>query len=210
MSELFREIEEDIKRERFEKLWQKFGRLSVYTSIGIVMATAGFVVWENYSQGAAEKKTARLLQAVENVDKKEYKTAIPIFSELANDDSSAYYPLVMLQKAQSQEQSGDAAGAKQTYIALAKRKSELAELAKLKAADKNAIIEVSKTSPFYHSLEEYNAWQLLAAGKKSEAADIFASLAKDDNTPNSLSMRANEVLRVIAPEKSEQKKVEHE
>ena len=210
MSELFREIEEDIKRERFEKLWSKFGRLAIYASVGVVVATAGFVAWKNYTQDVAEKKTSALLQAIESLDKKEYKDAISAFSKLADDDSSLYYPIAMLQKAQAQEQSGDVSGAKQTYTALAKNNSEIAELAKLKTADKNTVIEITKSSPFYHSLAEYNAWQLLSVGKKSEAVDIFASLTKDEKTPRSLAARAGEVLRVIAPEKSEQKKVGHE
>lgn len=212
MSELFREIEEDIKRERFEKLWRSVGRFAVLGSIAVVAATTVFVVWDNYTQRQAEAKTAQLLQGLEHLNSSNYKGAIPIFSAMTDDDTSSYYPLAMLQKATAQELSGDIEGAKKTYATLvkndAKDKSEFSELTKLKTVEKDGIIDVSKDSPFYHTLAEQNAWQLLYAGKKSEAADVFAVLVNDEQTPRSLALRASEALRIIAPEKLVEKSAE--
>ncbi len=214
MSELFREIEEDIRRERFEKLWRSVGRFAVWGSVAIVVATAVFVAWDNHAQNQAEAKTSQLLKAGERMNASDYKGAISIFSSLTDDDTSIYYPLAMLQKAESQESSGDVEGAKKTYAVLAKNSSEFSALAKLKSDDKNNVIEVSADSAFYHTISEQNAWRLLNSGKKAEAANIFVSLLHDKDSPRSLVSRAGEVLRVIAPEKlaerSTEKKVVNE
>lgn len=205
MSELFREIEEDIRRERLDKLWQKFGKLAVYASIGVVLATACFVAWENYSQGKAEKQTGKLRQAIELSGKKDYKEAIAIFSAIADDESSPYYGIAMLQKAQAQEASGDSEGAEKTYKELGGHEGVFAELASLRADGQK-----TENKVFAGSYAEKKAWDLLANGKKEEAAAGFASLLETGKFPRSLSTRASEVLRVIAPEKLAEKRVSYE
>ncbi len=211
MSELFREIEEDIKREHYEKIWQKYGRLAMYASVVIIIATAGFVTWNNYTNNKAEQVTSKLLRAIELADKKEYKEAIPIFSSLADDDSSPYYPIAMLKKAQAQEQSGDMDGAQKTYKQLSGHSGIFADLVLASKVDTES--KLAPTS-FNYSFIEKKAWQELASGNKQAAIGHFSSLFEDEKTPRSLASRAEEVLRVIAPEKlvakTEQKKVANE
>lgn len=209
MSELFREIEEDIKRERIEKLWSSFGRAMVLVSIGLVAATAVFVAWQNYTQSKAEAKTSQFMRGIDRFEVEDYKGAVPIFSELSSDDSSAYYPLAMLRKAQAQELGGDIEGAKKTYGILSKKNTDFSAIAKLKMAENGEKIdthngflqESPQESPFYYTLAEYKAWQLLADGKKAEAIDGFVMIMNDKNTPLSLAARTREILRTIAPEK---------
>ncbi len=198
MSELFREIEEDIKRERFEKLWKSFGFAMVWASIALVAATVIFVLWQNHVQSAAEGKTSQLLRGIDRLQLEDYSGAVPIFSALTDDDSSPYYGIAMLRKAQAQELSGDKEGAQKTYSALSTKTSEFAGLAALKL---DGSMSVAKDSPFYYTSAEYKAWGLLSSGKKAEAAAAFSELASDKNSPQTLADRAKEVLRTIAPEK---------
>lgn len=213
MSELFREIQEDIRRERFDKIWRSVGRFAVWGSVALIAATTVYVVWDNYTQRQAEAKTAQLLRGTERLNSSDYKGAIPIFSALTDDDESSYYSLAMLQKAAAQELGGDREAAKKTYSALvknqsAKDKTKLSELAKIKTVENNGTIEVSKDSPFYHTLAEQNAWRLLESGKKSEAAEVFANLIKDENSPRTLVERVSAALHIIAPEKLGEKSLE--
>jgi len=201
MSELFKEIEDEIKQEKFEKLWRSFGRVMVWASVGLVAATVVFVLWQNNAQSTAEAKTAQLLHGVDRLQIEDYKGAVPIFSALTDEDSSPYYAIAMLRKAGAQGLSGDKEGAEKTYAALAKHDDILADIAKLKGK----IGDIAPNSPFYHTLLEYKAWQLLADGKKADAAEIFKNLANDEKTPKTIADRAGEVLRTIAPEKTNEK-----
>ncbi len=205
MSELFAEIEEDIRRERFERLWEKFGRLAIYASIVVVAATAVFVAWQDYSESKAEKQTEKLRHAIELFDKKEYKEAISAFSSMTDYESSPYYGIAMLQKAQAQEESGDVEGAKHTYKELSNHEGVFADLAALQTDETQ-----SRQSIFPGSYIEKKAWDLLASGKKEEAAKEFSSLLEAGKFPRSLSTRAGEVLRIIAPEKLAEKRVSYE
>ncbi len=215
MSELLREIEEDIRRERFDKIWKSIGRIAVWGSIGVIAATTVFVIWDNHARKEAEAKTSQLLKGDERLSVYDYKGASSAFSVLTDDDSSPYYGLAMLHKAEAQEQGGDVEGAEKTYAVLAKKnegknKSEFSELAALKYLKPGETIKAAKTSPFYHTIAERNAWQLLQSDKKSEASAIFAELLGDGKTPPAMALRAKEALRVIAPEKLSEKRVINE
>lgn len=200
MNELFLEIQEDVRRERAEKLWRSFGRFAVWASVVVVFLTILFVVWQDHTRSVGAEKTALLLKGNDRMALEDYKGAVPIFDSLASDKDSPHYGIAMLRKAQAQTLGGDAEGAKQTYAELSKTNSEFAELAKIKTpAGDEAPADIS--SPFYFSFTEYRAWDLLAQGKKSEAAELFAAIASNDLAPPSQGARAQEVLQHIAPEK---------
>ncbi len=203
MSELFREIEEDIKRERLDKLWQSVGRFAVWGSVVIIATTAIFVVWGNYTESQDGMRTSVLLSGVGKIDAADYKSALPDLSRLTEDDSSAIYPIAMLQKARAQELSGDVEGAKKTYHILSSQKNEYGELARLKVGGDDS----GSQQVFRLSFLEKKAWEALAKGNKEEAGKLFTELANDKNSPRSVAQRATEVARFIAPEKSTETKV---
>jgi hypothetical protein len=182
------------------QLWSRYG----VGERGCSGGNYSFCAMANNSQNAAEAKTSQLLRGMDRLEIEDYSGAIPIFSELTADISSSYYGLAMLLTAQSQDLSGDKVAAKATYATLAKRDSTFAGVAQLNGQ----VSDVPTTSPFYHTLSEYKAWQLLGEGKKAEAAEIFSRLANDENSPKTLAERAVEVLRNISPEKTQEKSTE--
>jgi len=42
MSDIFQEVEEDVRRERYEQLWKKYGNYMVAAAIVVVMAVGGY------------------------------------------------------------------------------------------------------------------------------------------------------------------------
>jgi hypothetical protein len=200
MSELFIEIQEDIRRERFEKLWRSFGRVMVGVSVGIVLMTIVLVVVQDKRHEDAMQKTGQLLKGIDRINLEDYKGAVPIFSALTDDPSSRYYGIAMLHKAGVQSLSGDAEGAAKTYAALAEKDSDFAGLSQLHMPSTDDGKALDITAPFYHSLTEAKAWRLLEEGKKKEAVQQFLALAQDVQTPSSLKLRAQTVLQHIAPE----------
>lgn len=199
MSELMREIEEDIRRERFDKLWKDFGRVMIGASIAVIVATAILVVWQNHRQGVAQTHTAQLMHGVELFEQQDYKGAIAAFDALSANAN--YYGIAMLRKAQAQAASGDKEGAAKSYAALAKQDDTFGELAKIQAQDKD--FQPKLSSPFYFTQSEFKGWQLLQQGKQAEAVTQFTALRDNDHAPYTLRERMRGVLRQIAPEKAE-------
>jgi len=212
MNEILREIEEDIRRERLDRLWARFGKAMVAASIAIVAVTIVVVVVQNHRQSVAMEKTATFIKGVDRINIEDYKGAIPVFDELAQESSSSYYGLAMLRKAQAQKGLKDTAGAATTYQELASHEGHFSDLATMLAPQKDKLIEPKKDSPFYYSQREWKGWQLMEQGKKDDAAGQFAALYEDESAPYSMRERLYEVLHQIAPEKleSETKGAAHE
>lgn len=209
MSELFREIEEDIRQERLQKLWKSFGKLMVGISVGIVLATAAYVVLQNHRQDMAKEHTAMFLQGLDRMKMEDYRGAIAQFDALTDEGKSSYYGLAMLRKAQSQQALGDKEAAKRSYQALAMQEDVFGAIAKMLMSSEGQPITVpqGRDYPLYHSLREWKAWQLMDEGKKDEAVEMFAALYRDEEVPYSLRGRMQEVLQHMAPQKLEKRAV---
>ena len=206
MNELISEIESDIRREKFDRLWKRFGKIMVGVSVLVVLVTIGIVIVQNQKQSHAMASTAEYIRGIDRLNVEDFKSAISVFEGLASDTSSPYYGLALLQKARAQEALGDKAGAAKTYAQLASHDSVFGRMGALAASAQGATqSEPDKASPFFYTQSEWKAWSLLSAGKKSEAVAIFMMLREDLDAPTSLRSRANDVVQHIAPEKLQEK-----
>ena len=202
MSELMRELEADLKQERLDQIWKKTVRFLLAVSAAIVVATIGYEVLKWRHDSVAKERTDILLLGAEQAKAGNHKEAAQTFGKLA-DTASEYYGVAMLKKAQSQVALGDKPGAIATYKELAKKDDLYGQLAKMYAAADGEPVKAPEDSsaPFYHSLQELKAWQLLDKGQKDEAAAIFQKLYEDTTAPASMHGRMREALQQIAPEK---------
>ena len=64
MSDIFREVDEDLRRDRLEKVWKQYGAAIVGAVLVIVAGTAGFVAWRNHQHAEAEAQTAKFADAL--------------------------------------------------------------------------------------------------------------------------------------------------
>lgn len=203
MNELIREIEEDIRQERLQKMWQSFGKIMVCVSIAVVLATIGIVIWQNYRETYYAEQTGKFMSATDRVNAGEYKEAIAAFGELTKNKGSSYYSLAMLHKAQAEHVSGDEEAARTTYRELSVDTSSndrpYAMLAKILAATESdmPLESPSKDAPFYYTQTEWRAWQLLKQGKQDEALSLFTALKQDNDAPRTLRQRASEIASHI-------------
>lgn len=207
MSELFRELQEDMRAERTTQLWQRFGKSMVWVSVAVVAGTAAGVLWKDYRASEAMKDTNRLIKGVAEYNAGDFKNSIATLDELAKD-RTAQGALAMLHKAEAQKAAGDKEGAEKTLAALAaeskKDTAAFASLARMKTGTSDAAI--SKDTPFYYSLSESKGWALIEQEKKDEAIAIFDTLYHDEKTPQSMKQRLLLALQHLAPEKLNDRK----
>ncbi|MCE2927642.1 MAG: tetratricopeptide repeat protein [Rickettsiales bacterium] len=204
MNELLREIEDDIRAERVQNFWSKFGRQAVWVSVAIVAGTAAGILWREWQQSKAASETNLLIAGSQKLDSGDYKGAIESFNKIPVSESSARYAMSLLKKADAERASGDSAAAEKTLELLAsmKRSSEVAlfvDLARVSSADTSRPID--KDSPLALTLAEKKAWALAAEGKNDEAANYFGALYHDPKTSPSMRARVRLALQSMAPEK---------
>lgn len=207
MSDLLKEFEQDIRRERLDQLWQRFGRMMVGLSVVVVVVTVVYVVWHDYATNRAMEQTSGLVTGGERLNAQKYKEATVEFDKVIATGDASHASLAMLRKAQAQKADGDEGAAIKTYEELAKRDGMYADLAKINLEQDKA---PPRDSAFYFTRSEQYAWGLLKAGKKEEAVKIMQSLRDDNEAPRSQRNRLTQLLSHLAPDIAAKTKTESE
>ena len=152
MNELIQEIQEDIRRERFERLWQSLGKIMVVGSVIVILVTIGTQIFQYEKRVDAMEHTSLFLQGMDRLNVQDYKGAVEKFSAFANDPTSPYHGLFMLRKAQAQSSLSQNDAAAKTYADLAGHDPVLGKLAEVLAVSSDAkqvLPALQPSEPFY-------------------------------------------------------------
>ncbi|MBH5367216.1 tetratricopeptide repeat protein [Bradyrhizobium glycinis] len=212
MSELFDEVDEEVRREQFKKLWDKYSIYFIALMVLIVAAVGGWRAHQYFEAQKAAEAGAAFEKAVELSEQGKHEDAEKAFTELAAKAPSGYRTLARL-RAAAEAASRDPKAAAKMYDDIAADRSiggEWQDLAKIRAAglllDSAGYAEIQQRleasaapkSTFRHSAREMlalSAWRnndMTAARKWLEAID------GDGETPPGLRSRA-EALQALLP-----------
>jgi hypothetical protein len=213
MSDIFREIDEELRRDNFAKLWERYGQYVVGLAVIIVLATAGTVGWREYQARVQRAESIRYAAAVELAQKNDLARAADDFAALARTSGGGQATLARLQEAALRARTGDEAAAIAAYKAIAADSSVdtvyrdlatlLAALHEMHSGDPKAIIgEIAGLTgpgnPWRPSALEITALAHLRAGERNEARDIYKGLADDLTAPQGLRARAAEMSAALS------------
>ena len=212
MSELFDEVDEEVRREQLKKLWDKY---SIYIIALMVVVVAGVGGWRGYQYLEAKKAAeagAAFDKAIELSEQDKHAEAEAAFTELAARAPSGYRTLARL-RAAGEAASRDPKAAVKMYDDIAADRSvgtEQQELAKLRAAgllldsasyaEMLQRLEPSTTAgaTFRHSAREMLALSAWRNGDATAARKWLDAIAEDGETPPGLRSRA-EALQALLP-----------
>jgi len=212
VSELFDEVDEEVRRDQLKKLWEKY---SLFIIAGALLIIAGVGGWRGYQYFEAKKAAeagAAFDKAVELSDANKHSEAEAAFSDLAAKAPSGYRMLARL-RAAAEVASHDPKAAAKLYDDIAADRSigaEQQDLAKVRAAgllvDSAGYSEMlqrleSSTGPqatFRHTARELLALSAWRANDTAAARKWLDLIANDGETPPSLRSRA-EALQALLP-----------
>ncbi len=206
--QLLREIDEDLRREQWLKLWRAYGRYVAAVGVLLVIIVLAFVGWREYrqSQLGGDGHAYWLADRLDVLGDR--KGAAAAFGELADEGHAGYVLLARLREGQALAATGDAAGAVAAYDAVAADDSFDADyrlLGNLYAAavlldgDDPAAVSsrlepvLRAGSPWRASAMEIKGLLALKTGDAAGAVAIFEELAADPATPTTLKARAAEL-----------------
>lgn len=212
MSELFDEVDEDVRREQLKKLWDQYSIYIVGAAFLIIAAVGG---WRGYqyleAKKAAEAGTA-FDKAVELSEQNKHSEAEAAFNDLAATAPSGYRLLAQLRVA-GEVANRDPQAAVKLYDDIAADRSVSAldqELAKIRTAQllvetstyPNLLARIeSETAPgatFRHTARELLALSAWRANDMTSARKWLDMIANDGETPPGLRSRA-EALQALLP-----------
>ena len=212
MSEIFDEVDEDVRRDQLKKLWDQY---SIYIIAGALLIIAAVGGWRGYQYLEAQKAAesgAAFDKAVELSEASKHDEAEKAFTDLAAKAPSGYRMLARL-RAAAEVASGDPQAAAKLYDGIAADRSVgVAEqdLARIRAA--GLLVDTStypdmlqrlepSTGPeatFRHTARELLALSAWRTGDTAAARKWLDLIANDAETPPSLRSRA-EALQALLP-----------
>jgi hypothetical protein len=207
-----KEIEEDLQRERLQKLWEQYGTYLIAGAVAIVLAVAAWKFTEARRQAAAQANAARYLEAVKSIAAKTPDVGQKALADLANNPAG-YGLLARLRLAGADATAGQTDKAVAAYDVIAKQPGIdkiIADYARLQTAmltvdtatwtdTQNRLIELAaEGNPWRHGARELLGIAAAKAGNAAEARTQFERLLADPATPKNMSDRANIVMGDLA------------
>ena len=212
MSEIFREVDEEVRKDRVLELWKRYGRFVIGGAVGVVVATAAWQGWSAWSFADRQADAARYLGGLELADAGRWDAAEAVFAALAADSSAGYRDLAQLQRASALIASGDVDAGVRIYDEFATGAGSdpafrdlatvLAALALLDTADQGEIDGrlaplLDGSGPWRFSALELAGLAALRHGDEAVARTLFARLTDDAETPQAMRARAAELLSAL-------------
>jgi hypothetical protein len=212
VSELFDEVDEEVRREQLKRLWDRYSIFIIAAALLIVAGVGGWRGYQYLEANKAAEAGAAFDKAVELSDQNKHAEAESAFNDLAAKAPSGYRMLARL-RAAAEVASRDPKAAAKMYDDIAADRSigaEQQDLAKVRAA--GLLVETSgypemlqrlesSTGPeaaFRHTARELLALSAWRANDATAARKWLDLIANDGETPPSLRSRA-EALQALLP-----------
>ncbi|MBT5780687.1 MAG: tetratricopeptide repeat protein [Rhodospirillaceae bacterium] len=209
MADIFREVDEDIRHERYQKLWRRYRWYLLGITLALIIAVAAFVIIKEQNEARREDEGRQFAAALGELEAGQPKGAAATFLALADTTDSGYLALARLRAADALVLAGDVSGAVALYDQLSadSRADQLyRELAMLLAAERvldragpDEVMQrlaplVSGDGPWRPLASELTGIAQMRAGRSDAARDIFAKLSADVGAPGGVRSRAQEFL----------------
>ena len=213
MSELFDEVDEDVRRDQLKKLWDQY---SIYIIAGALLIIAAVGGWRGYQYLEAKKAAeagAAFGKAVELSEQDKHAEAEAAFTSLATSAPWGYRMLARL-RAAAEAARHDPQAAVKMYDDIAADRSIGAseqELAKVRAAGllldtatyptmlERLEAEAGSSGTFRHTAREMLALSAWRANDTSAARKWLDLIANDGDTPSSRRTRAESLQALLPP-----------
>ena len=118
MADIFNEVDEAVRRDRLEKIWQRHGKLIIAGAILIVAAVGGWRGYDYLERKNAQEAGAQFEEAMTLAEAGKHQEAADAFAKVAKGSAGGYRTLARLREA-SELGSRDAKAGAAAFDALA-------------------------------------------------------------------------------------------
>jgi hypothetical protein len=211
MTEFFREVDEDIRRDRILRYWTKYRYLLIALAVLVVAGTGGGRLYAHYRDEAAQAASAKYEAAAQLSRDGKFAEAAAAFDVLSKTTPKGYAILARL-RAADERAADDPQAAIKAYEALAADPSfdpAFKDFAKLRAAmlrlDSDDPLEferrfaplASDSFPYHHQIRELLGLAALKRSAFDTAGNWFDGIVSDPRAPAGVHMRAQALLGLV-------------
>jgi hypothetical protein len=210
VSDIFREVEEEVRRERLEKIWKEYGDYIVAVAALVILAAAAFRLWTFYEARERARTSDRYLAAEQLLASGQTRAAAQSFARLAKDAPRGYDKLSELQTANALAGSNKAESVAIYRKLIGDNDEVISAIARLRAAwllvdsapksDIDSMLAplAGNDSPWHQAAQEILAYAEYHAGAIKQAQGEFQRLADDSKAPSGVRGRSRAMATFIA------------
>jgi hypothetical protein len=212
VADIFQEVDEEVRRERLNKLWQRYGHYIIAACVLVIVAVGAWRGYEWWETKKAVEAGAAFEQAVNLAEAGKHQEAEAAFAKLASEGTAGYRLLARLRAAAELGRT-DRKAAIKAYDEIAVDRSVgqvIQDLAALRVSfllvdgssygDMRARLE-PLTGPdraFRHSARELLALSAWKQGDMGAARQWTDMIITDPQTPSGARSRAEVLSELIA------------
>lgn len=209
MSDIFQEVEEDVRRERYEQLWKQYGNYVIGAAALLVLAVGGYQAWSAYDTNQRQV-VSDAYQAAQTIAASDATKAEAQFAELSKSGYEGYATLSQF----------NLAG---VYFAQGKRDPAIALLRELTTSSDDAVSSVARLrlawaeadaqpraaiqtileplmaadNPWRFAATEVLAYVDFRTGSRSQAEADYLRLSQEQQASPSLRQRAAAIVQYL-------------
>ncbi len=212
---LFREVDEEVRRDKLTQIWSRFGTLIVAGCIGIIVLVGSYKGWQYWQAQLAEKAGMEWYNAITLSAAGKTAEADAAFDEITKSGHKGYSVLARLSQAARIGQDGNKAEAVKIYDGVTADGAvdqPLRDLARVRAAyllvDTDSVADLSsrlsgldsENSSWRHAVREILALAHVRASDFKAADEQLKLILADPATPAALRARTVLVSAQIQPQ----------
>ncbi|MER9841042.1 tetratricopeptide repeat protein [Mesorhizobium australicum] len=207
-----REVNDEMRREQAQKLWDRFGPALLVIAVLVVLGTAAFVGYRYWDETRANRSGDAFSQALKLANDGKNDDALAALDQLEKDGYGAYPLLARMRAATVKANKGDIDAAVKDFDDVAADTAipqGLRDMARLRAAlllvDHGSFADVSSrvealtsdTNTLRHSAREALGLAAWKEGKTQDALKLFDQIASDGGAPRNTRERATLMSELI-------------
>jgi hypothetical protein len=214
VSDIFQEVDEEVRRERLQKLWDRYQNYAIAVVTIIVLGVAGWRGYDYLETKKAEESGTAFEMATRLADEGKHDEAQAAFAKIAAEGAAGYHGLARLREATELAASDPkaAVGVYQKLAADSSITAEIKDLAAVRAgalqidagsyADAKSTLEplTGEGRTFRHTARELLMLDAWRAGDAAEARRWSTIIMTDGQTPPGTRSRVEMLNALIAQE----------
>ena len=209
---LMREIDEAVRQDDAAEFFQKYGAALGGAFAVLLIGMLGFWWWDSTNEAKLESQSEAIISALDSVDALDFAGADEKVEPLIDEGSIGARTVARFLQASNALEQGETDRAVELYAAIVadpEAPGPLRDLALIREVSANfderepadiiSRLEAMAVPDhaFFGSAGELVAIAHLEAGNRDEAGALFASMARDENLPETLRARARQMAGLL-------------